>query len=188
MPNADRQKMLLAVLVMVAMIAGGRYLWPRIGSGGVGPSPSGDGAADLGRLASVAELKLSELEATPGHFQLGRDPFRFAAAKPPPPPPRQQAPRPVRQRQQAPKPSRQQARQAASRKPTPPPVDVKYLGSFGPQERPIGVFSDGADLYNVREGGVLKQHFVVDSIGFESVDIKFVNFPDAPAKRLAVGG
>ena len=50
------------------------------------------------------------------------------------------------------------------------------------------MFSDGKEIFNAFEGGVLKGNFVVDKIGYESADLKFVGFPDAPAKRLAVGG
>jgi hypothetical protein len=30
--------------------------------------------------------------------------------------------------------------------------------------------------------------FIVDKIGFESADIKFVGFPDTPGTRLVAGG
>ena len=63
-----------------------------------------------------------------------------------------------------------------------------FLGSFGPQTRRLAVFSDGAEIYNVLEGEVLKEQFVVVRIGFESADVGFVGFPDAPAKRLEIGG
>ena len=70
----------------------------------------------------------------------------------------------------------------------PPPVDVAFLGSFGPDRGRIAVFTDGTDLYNARIGDVVKAHFVVEAIGYESADLKFVNFPDAPAQRLEAGG
>ncbi len=52
------------------------------------------------------------------------------------------------------------------------------------------MFSDaGRDkIYNALAGDVLEGKFIVDHIGYESVDVKFVGFPDAPAKRLAIGG
>jgi hypothetical protein len=73
-------------------------------------------------------------------------------------------------------------------KPVPPPVDVVYLGSFGSEKRRLAVFSDGKAIFNVLEGGVLNQKFVVVRIGFDSVEVGFVGFPDAPPERLAVGG
>ena len=44
----------------------------------------------------------------------------------------------------------------------------------------------GEELYNVREGAVLEGKFIVQEIGFESVAIAFVGFPDAPP--AAAGG
>jgi hypothetical protein len=67
-------------------------------------------------------------------------------------------------------------------------VDVVFLGSFGPDGRRIAVFSDGTDIYNVLQGGILKRVFRVDKIGFESADLGFVDFPDEPSQRLAAGG
>jgi hypothetical protein len=69
-------------------------------------------------------------------------------------------------------------------------VTLTYLGSFGPKSRRIAVFADesGENLYNARTGEVLEGKFIVDRIGYESVDLKFVGFPDEPARRLPIGG
>jgi hypothetical protein len=96
---------------------------------------------------------------------------------PPPPPPRQQ--QPARERPAAP------PRPAA---PQPPAVELVYLGSFGLPGREIAVFSDGKEIINAFQGDVVQREFVIRRIGFESADIGFVNFPEVPAKRLAVGG
>jgi hypothetical protein len=72
--------------------------------------------------------------------------------------------------------------------PQPPPVDVTFLGSFGPPTRRIAVFTDGKTIYNAERGDTLSGKFVVHAIGFESVDLTFVGFPDVPPERLAVGG
>jgi hypothetical protein len=72
-------------------------------------------------------------------------------------------------------------------KPQPPPVDVQYLGSFGSATAPIAVFTDGEEIFNVRQGEVIEGKFRVVRIGYESVDLSFVGFPDAPAERLPVG-
>ena len=50
------------------------------------------------------------------------------------------------------------------------------------------LFSDEQAVYNARVGDVVKEQFVLVNIGYESVDIGFVNFPDAASRRLAVGG
>jgi hypothetical protein len=72
-------------------------------------------------------------------------------------------------------------------KPQPPPIDVQYLGSFGSPESPIAVFSDGEEIHNLRVGEVIEGKFRVVRIGYESVDLAYVNFPEEPAARLPVG-
>jgi hypothetical protein len=69
-------------------------------------------------------------------------------------------------------------------------VNLRYLGSFGPERARIAVFvgPGGGEVLNAREGDVLEGKFIVERIGYESVDLKFVGFPDAPARRLAAGG
>jgi hypothetical protein len=49
------------------------------------------------------------------------------------------------------------------------------------------VFSDGETIINALQGDVLDGKFIIASIGYESVDVKFVGFPDEPARRLAAG-
>ena len=63
-----------------------------------------------------------------------------------------------------------------------------FLGSFGSGRMRLAVFTDGSEIFNVPEGDVLKDKFVVVKIGMESADLGFVGFPDAPAKRLEIGG
>ena len=69
-------------------------------------------------------------------------------------------------------------------------MTLVYLGSSGMEKRRIAVFADaaGENLYNVRVGETVEGKFIVDRIGYESVDLKFVGFPDEPAKRLPIGG
>ena len=61
------------------------------------------------------------------------------------------------------------------------------MGNFGPAQRRIAVFTDGNDIINAQEGEVIAGKFIVARIGYESVDIRFVGFPQWPAQRLAVG-
>ena len=139
----------------------------------------------------VAELRLSELESQPRALTVGRDPFRFGAPPPPPPPPpptRAEIERAKREAEERLRAAEAARRQAAI--PKPPPVTLVYLGSFGTERRRIAVFADasGENLYNVRVGEIVEGKFIVDRIGYESVDLKFVGFPDEPAKRLPIGG
>ena len=185
----DRKKTLAVVLALALASVGLRASWPwlvRFGASG-GVSRLGFSTVESDMVsARLTELRLADLELEAAEYHPGRDPFRYQAKPPPapkPPPPAQ--PAPVRQVQQVkPNPRPNAGRPPA---PKPPPVDVKYLGSFGPASGKIAVFGDGTDIYNVRKGDILKDHFVVENINYESADLKFVNFPKLPATRLAAG-
>ena len=193
MNSRNRQLIVLAVLVVAFVWLIARQLGQEPG-GGTRSAPRRSAAAGTDAAAGgpveIAELQLGALEHKPATYRPGRDLFRFA----PRPQPARPAPRPdaaaarraaARARQQ------QQQRQAAPPqppRPQPPAIEFVYLGSFGLPGREIAVFSDGKQIFNAFAGDVLDQEFVVRSIGYESADIGFVNFPDAPAKRLAVGG
>ena len=63
-----------------------------------------------------------------------------------------------------------------------------YLGSFGPREGRIGVLTDAqGGLYNVRVGDEVGDVVRVANIGYESIDLRYLDFPDLPAVRLEVG-
>ena len=183
-----RQRILLAGLLGILVLVGARAVLKTVGGPGGGAVRTGARTTDSNvSIESVERLRMADLELEPEEFQLGRDPFRFAVAPPPPPPP--PPPRPVRNAaENQPRRPQPRAQKMSPAKPQPPPVDVVYLGRFGSTSRPIAVFSDGKEIFNAFEGGVLKEKFVVDKIGYESADLKFVGFPDAPSQRLAVGG
>ena len=174
-----REKALLGLLIVVALVQGVRFLLPRLQGEGRAAVPGASGEARRRAegvvLAEALKLDLDALAAGSDEIEIGRDPFRFAAPPPPPPPP----PRPP-----APPP----APPPPPLGPQPPPVDVTFLGSFGPPQRRIAVFSDGKTIYNALRGEILDGKFVVHAIGYESVDLTFVGFPDVPPERLAVGG
>ncbi|HVT45713.1 MAG TPA: thrombospondin type 3 repeat-containing protein [Thermoanaerobaculia bacterium] len=72
--------------------------------------------------------------------------------------------------------------------PVPPQFTYRYLGTFGPVDRPIAVFSSGDEIVNVRVGQTFAGRFILRSIGIESVDIGFVGFPPDERIRIPVGG
>jgi hypothetical protein len=198
--NKSRQWILFVVLVLILGVVVWRQLGPLITGTPTGVSATGSGTGArssrendlLGKkLPVVEELRLADLEQATGQYSPGRDPFRFGQVLSP-----QQtttarnaavARRRAMREAQAKQPPPQDVRPTPP-VPQPPPVDVVFLGSFGPQTRRLAVFSDGAEIYNVLEGEILKEQFVVVRIGFESADVGFVGFPDAPAKRLEIGG
>ena len=70
--------------------------------------------------------------------------------------------------------------------PTPPEVTFKFLGSFGPRDRPIAVIQQGDEVFNARAGDTLFGKFVLRKVGYESIDVGFVGFAESETKRLAI--
>jgi len=70
--------------------------------------------------------------------------------------------------------------------PHPPEVTFKFIGSFGPKESPIAVIQQGDQTFNARAGDTLFGKFVLRKVGYESIDVGFVDFPQAEAKRLGI--
>jgi hypothetical protein len=129
---------------------------------------------------------------------VGRDPWRFAEPPPPPPPPLPPPPRPptkeeLEAQRLAQEELRRQQEEAArlaaieAAKPKPPPFTLKCIGKFGPAQRPIAVFTDGTQILNVQQGEVIQGKFLLSQVGLESVEIRFVDFPNEPAQRLPIG-
>jgi hypothetical protein len=155
-----------------------------------GGGSSGRGAKDA---QTVLALRLDALSRVPRSFFTGRDPWRFVEPPPPPPPvPKRPSAAELRAMQEA-EAARQrllaeQQRIAAEEAaiPKPPPFTWIYIGNFGPARQRIAVFTDGKRVWNAREGDILEDKFVVAQIGYESVDIRFVGFPNWPPERLAV--
>ncbi len=185
-PQRQRQVLVVLLVVLVAVVArsvlnlssgssrGNRRA--RVSQPLVRP---GSGQAE----SDIVELRLDDLEQKPGEFRPGRDPFRFKPKARPTPPPR---PAPKPRPQPARKPPVQRPAQPA--RPRPPEPTFVFLGSFGPEEKRVAVFSDNTEIFNVVEGDVFKEAFVVHKIGYESADIGWVDFPDEPTRRLAAGG
>ncbi|MGH9382385.1 MAG: hypothetical protein ACRD2Z_17515 [Thermoanaerobaculia bacterium] len=179
MTQQRRQLLLLAILGAVLVLwVGSRWLGRSSGGGaGVGGGPGVE-------LPRVARLDFEALQPEEGVFEPGRDIFRFGQVGPSPEELRRQAaaqaPKP------APPPAPPSPRQGPAA-PQPPPVTLVFLGTFGPREAPIAVFSDREAIYNARQGDVIEELFIVRQIGYESVDLGFVGFPEDLTHRLAVG-
>jgi hypothetical protein len=212
--NQGRTKMLLAVLGIVALFAAWQWIGPALGIGGReeigGRDDSGDfqpmgRVGGLGRsterpqVEEVVDLRIAELGGTARDYKPGRDPWRFVVPPPPPQPPPPPPPKPptaaeLQAREEAQRRlEEERARQAAlaaaeAAKPKPPQFTLQYLGKFGPEERPIAVFTDGKNILNVQEGEVIQDKFIVSQIGIESVEIQFVGFPNWPPQRLPPAG
>lgn len=197
MSKRQKQQALLAALALILVIVVGRQvmqLGSRDSGSGVASGSAGTRRGDATpedwreTLPRVEELRLSDLDQGSESLGEGRDPFQLSRPEPPPRP----EPSIADLDRAAKKALRRQEKQVTvpiqPSRPTPPPVDVVYLGSFGSQRKRLAVFTDGNEIFNVPEGKVLKEKFVVVRIGFESADLGFVGFPDAPAQRLEIGG
>lgn len=182
--------LLLGLLGIVVAVAGWRYL-PSFGGG---PGFTRTTAADLrSATIDVVELTAYTLDQPPPPSRPTRDPWSFGTrpapeatgaepeAPPPPEPPRPAIPETPTVIPEAPAPE--------PLGPEPPPVDVFYIGSFGRSDNPIAVFIDAdKSIFNALEGDLVKDKFEVQNIGYESVDLLFVDFPDERPVRLAIGG
>jgi hypothetical protein len=179
---------LVGLLVGLGLVQGGRMLVSSMGEGAlslpIARSSQARRAAEAVRVAEVRELDLESLRPSTGVTAIGRDPFRYerlpTLAPPPPPPP---PPRPDRRSALA----AAAAARAAAAGPATPSIGVRFLGSFGNEKRRLAVFSDGETITNAMEGDTVQGRLIVDKIGLESVDLRFVERPDLPAERLAVG-
>ncbi len=215
MNGSSRQKTLLIVLACLAAFAGWHYLRPLLGFGvqdeapaaahAPGAEPGDEGGPARPRPAgreshtarpgdSVAVLKMASLDHVATDPKAGRDPWRFVDPPPPPPPPPPRAPSPAELREQ--ELARQRAMAAAAAAaaeaariaaiPKPPEFTLEYLGNFGPPDKKIAVFGNGKQTFNALEGQVIQKEFIVARIGFESVDIKYVKFPEVQPKRIGL--
>jgi hypothetical protein len=210
--NESRTKLLLAVLGLLLLYLGWHYLGP---SGGIGDGGGVGGSNDLGNMnpvgrvaqretkppvEEIVDLKVADLQPQSHEYTVGRDPWHFAEPPPPPPAPPIPPPPPLtaeqlRAQREAEELLRRQQEEAArlaaeeEARPKPPPFTLKYIGRFGPADRPIAVFTDadGKEILNVQQGERIQGKFILSQIGLESVEIRFVDFPNVPAQRLPIG-
>lgn len=178
MKLSGRERGLIVLLAVVAVV-GGLRLWLGSTSGGNLGVRGGRTAGQLAqadRGEEVARLRIDDLNRLTPRMEVGRNPFRYAPVREVKPPAA-----PVPRAKPVQRPTRPSG-------PQPPRMTLQYVGRFGPKELTIAVFTDGDSIFNARQGDVVDGKFIVDRIGYESADIKFVGFPDVPATRLAVGG
>lgn len=186
----QRERRLLAVLGVVVVVLLGVRVGPALLGGGepgprTGRAPRA--AVEPRLITDVVELEMAALEGESGEFRPGRDPWSFAEPPPPPGPTPEELER-ARVAEQEARRRLEEERAAEPERPRLPPVDVTYLGNFGPAHKRIAVFSDGQSIYNAQAGETVGGRFLVLRIGYESVDLGYVQHPEAPAQRLRVGG
>ncbi|MDQ5858406.1 MAG: hypothetical protein M3542_09055, partial [Acidobacteriota bacterium] len=70
--------------------------------------------------------------------------------------------------------------------PTPPEPPFKLIGIFGPKDRPIAVLQTGEESYNARAGDVILGRWIIQKVGYESIDVGFVKYPPSETRRLGI--
>ncbi|HZI66078.1 MAG TPA: hypothetical protein VFF17_05885 [Thermoanaerobaculia bacterium] len=75
--------------------------------------------------------------------------------------------------------------------PTPTPVapdpPFKLIGIFGSKEQPIAVLETGDNnTHNARAGDVILRRWIIRRVGYESIDVGFVGYPETETRRLAI--
>ncbi|HEX4960301.1 MAG TPA: hypothetical protein VF173_05650 [Thermoanaerobaculia bacterium] len=216
MNGGSRQRTLLIVLACVAVLTAWVYLRPLLHLGGgddAAATPAPGAGRPLGEPGEeaparpqravrevrsaqpgdrVAVLKMASLDHVPSEEKVGRDPWRYVDPPPPKPvihvPSADELRRMEEERRRAAEAAAAAAAEAAriAAIPKPPEFTMEYLGNFGPVNKKIAVFSNGKQTVNALEGDVIEKKFIVAHIGYESVDIKYVDFPNVAPKRLGV--
>lgn len=117
-----------------------------------------------------------------GPSETGRDLFDLREpTPPPPPPPTPRPPMPGEPNYIGPLPP-----PPPTPTPRPPEISFKFLGSFGPKDRPIAVVQQGDAVFNARAGDTLFGKFVLRKVGYESIDVGFVGFDPNETRRLPI--
>ncbi len=204
--GSRRQAILLGALAVVLLLAVVRW---RPG-GGEAPAPSArrsagaagraadasgaeePGAATRSRLPAAREISPDEVPilsagdfaapAARGSADPGRDLFDLREpTRRPPPTPTPAPPVPGDARFIGPLPP-----PPPTPTPAPPEITFKFMGSFGLKEHPIAVIQQGNQVLNVRSGDTLFGKFVLRKVGYESIDVGFVGFPESETRRLGI--
>jgi len=175
-----RQRVLLGVLALLLPLVLWQYFVPLLG----GVTRAGEAVQDrVGRVRGDAGpqqvVRLHELQPEVSSYTPGRNLFRFGE-RPKPTPPPVAPPPPVTRRTPPP------VVPPPPTGPQLPQVTVSLIGTFGPDRRPIAVFRNGEELVNATLGDKVSSGFMVARIGFESVDLSYVDFPDQQAVRLEI--
>ena len=131
----------------------------------------------------VVTVRMDYLGAEAGAYLPNRNIFRYGQRKvvrPPPTPPPTPPPRGPDQDREPPPPP-------PPATPRPPNINFELMGIFGPENRRIAVLIDGEEIINALQEDVLKEQFIVNEIGLQSVEFRFVDFPADETARIEIG-
>ncbi len=181
----QQKKMLNLLLIALLLVVGWRFVLPAMKgwtSEKAGQSRASKRVAKTKRITKrpVVMVKLEDLNAEAATYEPNRNIFRYGqrrVAPPPPPPPPPYVPPPPPPPVVDPGPPVRR----------PPPVDLDLLGIFGPEDRRIAVLIDGKEIINALHEDVIKDQFIVNEIGLQWVEFRFVDFPEDETTRIEIG-
>lgn len=185
MSASDRQKRLLIILaVAFVAVLGWRVVVPALDSWLNTPSAVERARDRVAKTRTITDrtierVHLTDLQREGGSYTPDRNIFGYGEKPAPPPPPR---PKPPPRVIPPPPPP------VVPREPQPPAIDFELLGIFGPENRRIAVLVDEEEIINALVEDVVKEQFIVNSIGYESVEFRFVGFPVDKTQRLEISG
>lgn len=185
MNSQTRQKSLMVALAIVLLIAALRCGWSLLGFEGIPVAdrraiPRREVPPSRAPADQLAVLHMADLDRIPGISAPGRNPWSFVD------PPQKIATSISRRSLPVLEAPPVAPAGPAVRENPYPEFTLRYLGRFGPPEKQIAVFTDGTRVLNRLQGGVIDGRFVVARIGYESVEIRLVEFPEAPARQVGV--
>lgn len=64
----------------------------------------------------------------------------------------------------------------------------RYIGKFGPEDHPIAAFARDGQIVTVKIGERIDDHFVLRSVGMESVEVDALVDGEHQTERVALGG
>jgi hypothetical protein len=183
----QRKKVLAAVLGALLLVLVWRFVVPSVERWLDRRAKQGQVEESIASTLAIANsevviVDLGEMEAEAGVYEPKRNIFRFGEKPKPAPPPPPPPPPPRIEKDPGPPPP-----PPPPPPPRPPEVTFQLLGIFGPENRRIAALVDGPEIINALEAEVLKEQFIINEIGFESVEIGFVGFPESETQRLEMG-
>jgi len=174
-----RQRWLLGLLVVVAVMAATYWLRPTPAGSARAPSntrAAGRGGAAVPASTTAPDVHLDALEAEhprPGSTE--RNLFRFRPKAPPPVPPVATRPPPPTDTAGMPPP------------PTVPPITLKYIGviAVASSGKKIAGLSDGREVWHGSEGDVILGQYKILRIGTESIEMSYIDGRGRQTIRLS---
>jgi hypothetical protein len=70
--------------------------------------------------------------------------------------------------------------------PKPPEISFKFIGTLGHKARPIAVVVQGDQVFVAQAGDTLFGKFLLRKVGYESIDVGFVGFPESETRRVGI--